>query len=144
MNITRLRFPLAVLLLTACGGPKTDPLPEQVGKVWTAQSVRENGTVVYSRGGTANARDYRRFRLDLSNSPVAALTDWDGLTFTGQYELQGSTRLVLRNLNPQPTDTNGTVEFAINSVGDTQLDLTRTTTSPKTGGTANRYVLTTP
>ncbi len=134
----------ALLLVTACGGPKADPLEEQLKKVWTAQTVRENNTLVYSRGGASNARNYTRYRLDLSNPPSAALTDWDGLTFIGQYELQGSTQLVLKNLTPQPTDTNGSIEFTINSASDTQLDLTRSTASPKTGGSSNQYVLTNP
>lgn len=133
---------LAVLVI-ACGGKEAAiPVSEQVKKVWTAQTVKENTTLVYSKGATANVRNYGAFRLDLSRPPAVTFTDWDGVTITGQYELPTDTRIVMKNLTPQPTGSGGTVEFTINAVADNQLDLTRTTTSPKTGGTTNQYVLT--
>ncbi len=136
---------LLTLSLLACGGKKTaEPTADRLKKVWTAQTVREDETLVYTKGATGNVRNYAPFRLDLSNPPAVSYTDYDGLIFSGQYELVGDTRLVLRNLNPQPTATNGTIEFTINSIGDGQLDLTRTTTSPKTSGSTNQYVLTNP
>lgn len=118
------------------------PVSDKVKKVWTAQIVNENTTLVYTKGATGNIRNYGAYRLDLSNPPAVSITDWDGLTSTGQYDLPSDTRLVLKNLNPQPTGTNGTIEFTINSVADSQLNLTRSTSSPKTGGTTNQYVLT--
>ncbi len=127
----------------ACGGKQTAvPVSDKVKKVWTAQTVKENTTLVYTKGSTSNIRSYNAYRLDLSKPPAVTFTDWDGLTFTGQYDLPTDTRLVLKNLTPQPSGTGGTIEFTINSVGDSQLDLTRVTTSPKTGGSTNQYVLT--
>lgn len=130
--------------LLACGGSKetAEPVSGKVRKVWTAQSVKENSTVVFTKGATGNIRNYGSYRLNLSQPPTVSLTDWDGLTATGQYELASDTRLVLKNLTPQPTGSNGTIEFTINAVTASQLDLTRVTSSPKTGGTTNQYVLT--
>ncbi|WP_332368319.1 hypothetical protein [Spirosoma telluris] len=134
---------ILMLLVMACGGKETTvPVSDKVKKAWTAQTVKENSTLVYTKGATSNIRNYNGFRLDLSNPPAVSITDYDGLTFTGQYEVPSDTRLVLKNLNPQPTGTNGTIEFTINSVSDNQLDLTRVTSSPKTGGTTNQYALT--
>lgn len=134
---------LLTLSVIACGGKETvTPVSERVKKAWTAQTVKENTALVYTKGATGNARNYGAFRLDLRNPPTVSFTDWDGLTSVGQYEVPSDTRLVLKNLNPQPTGTNGTIEFTINSVGDNQLDLTRTSSSPKTGGSTNQYILT--
>lgn len=144
-TLTRNAVVILTLLLMACGGKETAvPVSEKVKKVWTAQTVKENSTLVYTKGATGNVRNYTPFRLDLSNPASASITDYDGLTFTGQYDVPSDTRLVLKNLNPQPTGTNGTIEFTINSVSDNQLDLTRTSSSPKTGGTTNQYVLANP
>ncbi|MEI7581825.1 hypothetical protein [Runella sp.] len=120
---------------------KANPITEQVKKVWIAQTVKENTTLVYTKGSMSNIRNYTPFKLNLSQSAVASFTDWDGLTCTGLYELPSNTRLVLKSLTPQPTGTNGTIEFTINSISDTQLDLTRTTASSKTGGSSNQYLL---
>lgn len=128
----------------ACSKETTEPVLDKVKKVWTAQIVRENGAVVYTRGLANNIRNYTPYKLDLSNPSSASITDCDGITSAGQYELPSDTRLVLKNLNPQPTGTNGTIEFTINSISDAQLDLTRATISLKTGGTTNQYVLTNP
>lgn len=137
---------LVILLsvsVLGCGGKETAvPVSDRVKKVWTAQTVRENTTLVYTKGTTGNVRNYGAFRLDLSNPPTVSFTDWDGLTVTGQYELSSDKRLVLKGLTPQPTGTSGIIEFTINSISDNQLDLTRTTSSPKTGGTTNQYILT--
>jgi hypothetical protein len=131
---------LALGLISSCK-EKANPISEQVKKVWIAQTVKENTALVYTKGGTGNIRNYSSFKLNLSQSGVVSFTDWDGLTCTGLYELPSTTRLVLKSLNPQPTGTNGTIEFTINAVSDTQLDMTRTTASSKTGGTANQYLL---
>ena len=136
-------LPLLVLLTMAgCNKDKTDPLSDRVKRTWTAQAVRENSTLVFTKGATTNVRNYAPFRLDLSNPPSATLTDVDGNTFTGQYELQGEIKLVLKNLQPQPTGTGGTIELTINSATGTALDITRTTASPKTGNSLNQYQLT--
>jgi hypothetical protein len=136
---------IVAMLATTCGTKTPEPTTsDKLKKVWIIQTVKENSTLVYTKGATSNIRNYSTFRLDLSNPSAVSITDYDGLTFTGQYEVSSDTRLVLKNLNPQPTGTNGTIEFTINSMSDTQLDLTRITTNPKTGGTTNQYVLSTP
>lgn len=111
------------------------PYPRLTGskKVWTARTVNENSTLVYTKGTTGNIRNYGAFRLDLSQPPAVSFTDYDGVTFTGQYELPTDTRLVLKGLSPAPTSTGGTIEFTINAVGDSQLDLTPEHQQPQNG-----------
>ncbi|GAB2571371.1 hypothetical protein GCM10027190_21730 [Spirosoma areae] len=128
-----------------CGGSKVAPVSERIAKVWTASKVDENSTTVYSRGGTANVRNYASFKLDLSKAPTVTYTEFDGNTFTGQYSVPSDDKLVLTNLSPSPTGVaNGTIEFRIDSIDDTNLKLTRTTASQKTGNTTNAYTLTNP
>ena len=134
------------LLLTQC---KKDPAAavettaDKVKKNWTMQTAKENGTSVFTKGGTSNIRpSYANFQLDLSNPPTVTLTEVDGLTFTGTYELVGDTKLILKNLKPEPYGTNGTIEFTITKIDATQFEITRNTTNAKTGGTTNTYILT--
>lgn len=132
-------------VLTGCGSKKVAPVSERIAKAWTASKVDENSVTVYSRGATTNVRNYASFKLDLSSPPTVKYTEFDGNTFTGQYSVPTDTRLVLTNLNPAPTGvTNGTIEFTIDSIDDTNLKLTRTTASQKTGNTTNVYTLTNP
>jgi len=132
-------------VLTACSSKKVAPVSERIAKAWTASKVDENSVTVYSRGATTNVRNYASFKLDLSSPPTVKYTEFDGNTFTGQYSVPTDTRLVLTNLNPAPTGiTNGTIEFTIDSIDDTNLKLTRTTASQKTGNTTNVYTLTNP
>ncbi|WP_019988204.1 hypothetical protein [Rudanella lutea] len=134
-----------VTLLTGCGKPKTAPVSERIAKAWTARKVDENSTTVFTAGGANNVRPgYTNFRLDLSQSPNVTLVEFDGNRFSGQWEVQGDNRLILKNLTPQPTGTNGTIEFTITNLGDTEVVLTRTTASQKTGGTVNVYTLKNP
>ncbi|GAB3500865.1 hypothetical protein GCM10027341_26800 [Spirosoma knui] len=131
-------------LLTSCNGDKTPPVSERIAKVWTARAVDENSQTVYTRGGTANVRNYANYKLDLSAAPTVKYTAFDGNTFTGQYSVPSDDRLVLTNLTPAPTGTNGTIEFTINSISDTELKLTAKEISQKTGGTTNVYTLSNP
>ncbi len=124
---------------------KTLPLAERIQKNWMLSSVKENGTVVYTKGATNNIRvGYANWRLNLSSSLSATYTEFDGTTFNGQYELSNDTKLILKNLNPKPTGTDGTVEFTISDVSDTQMTLKRTSSSLKTGNSLNEYNLLTP
>lgn len=132
-------------LLTGCGKKKVAPVSERIAKVWTARIVEENGATVYTRGVTPFVRNYTSFRLDLSAPPVATYTEFDNNVFTGQYSIPSDNRLVIANLNPAPSGvTNGTIEFTIEQLSDTELKLTRTTPSLKTGNTTNIYTLSTP
>jgi hypothetical protein len=142
---------LALLItfsLTNCG--KTDtpapavvvPVSELIKKTWVPQTVQENGTVVYTKGSASNIRaGYTNFQLSLSGSSTATLTEFDGNIFTGTYELQGDTKLILKNLTPQPSGSGGTIEYSITKSTATNLDLNRTSTSLKTGGSTNGYAL---
>ena len=127
---------------------KVKPVSERIAKAWTAESVKHGATVVYTRGGSGNIEAaYSGFRLTLTNSAgtkTVSLTDVDGKTFTGNWDVEGDTKLVLTNLTPAPTGSGGKLEFTINSIDDAKVVLTRLTASPKTGGTINEYTLTNP
>ncbi len=89
-------------------------------------------------------RNYAGFKLDLSTPPTVKYTEVDGNLFTGQYSVPSDSRLVLTNLTPAPTGTNGTIEFNISNLTDNSVVLTRTTASQKTGNTTNVYTLSNP
>lgn len=132
------------LLSTSC---KKDPPPlsERIAKAWSAGTIREGSTVVFTKGGASNAKPgYSNWKLVLSSSGTVTYTEFDGTVFTGQWELSGDKKLILKNLTPQPTGTSGTIEFDITSFEDTMMTLTRTTSSVKTGGTVNQYTLSNP
>lgn len=116
----------------------------QIARSFTASSVDENGVTVYTRGGTANIRPgYSKFLLDLSKPPMATYREFDANTFVASsWQVIDDKRLILTGLVPQPSGTNGTLEFAITSISATQLVLTTASVSQKTGGLTNRYVLT--
>ncbi|CAH0996085.1 hypothetical protein EMA8858_02215 [Emticicia aquatica] len=121
---------------------KTVPVSEKIKKTWGANIVKEGSATVFTKGASSNTKPgYSSFVLNLLIAPSVTLKEADGNTFTGQYELVGDTQLVLKNLNPVPTGTGGTIEFTINSITDTELNITRTTASQKTGGTINTYSL---
>ncbi len=116
-----------------------------MAKAWTARKVDENSTTVFTRGGANNVRPtYSNYRLDLSSKTSATLVDWDGTRSTGTWSVPSDTRLVLTNMNPAQTGTNGTMEFTISGLADAEVVLTRTAASQKTGGTINVYTLTNP
>ena len=132
-------------LLTGCKKNKVAPVSERIAKIWTAQKVDENSATVYTRGATANVRNYSGFRLDLSQPPAVTYTEFDGNIFTGQYSVPSDNRLVLTNLTPAPSGVaNGTIEFTISNLTDNSVTLTRTTASQKTGNTTNVYTLSNP
>ena len=132
-------------LFVGCKKTPVIPVSDRIAKAWTARKVDENSTTVYTKGGTNNVRPgYSNFRLDLSSKTSATLVDFDGNRFTGTWSVPTDTRLVLTGLTPQPTGTNGTIEFTITTLGDNEVVLTRTAASQKTGGTINVYTLTNP
>ena len=130
------------LLVIGCK-PKVTPLSERIVKSWTVALAKEGSSVVFTQGATGNTRPgYTNFKIELQSGGTVVFTDFDGTRFTGQWELQGDTKLVLKNLTPQPTGTSGTIEFTINDFTDTSMILTRTTANAKTGGTVNVYQMT--
>ncbi|GAB4036617.1 hypothetical protein GCM10028774_29370 [Spirosoma jeollabukense] len=124
-----------------CKKTSTPPVSELIAKVWTATKVEENNVTVYTKGGTSNVRDYTKFKLDLSKAPTASYTEYEGNTFVGQYAVPDDQTLNLTNLNPPPSD-GPTIPFTINSIDDNTLVITKTKGSLKTGGTINKYTLT--
>jgi hypothetical protein len=140
-----------ILTLTLIGtGCKKEakPVSERIAKAWTAESVKHGATVVYTRGGSNNQTPaYSAFRLTLTNSggtKTATLTDFEGTTSNGTWDLEGDTKLILKDLNPAQTGTGGVIEYTINSLEDSKVVLTRLKGSSKTGGTINEYTLTNP
>ena len=137
----------AIVLISVIMGCKSNsvaPVSERIAKVWTASKVDENSTTVYTRGAASNIRNYAGFKLDLSAAPTVRYTEYDGNVFVGQYSVPDDNTLRLTNLNPSPTGDNGSITFTINSIDDSNLKLTRTSASQKTGGTTNVYTLTSP
>jgi len=135
---------VSAMAMTGCK-PKPKPLSEVIAKAWTAQLVKEGSATVYTKGAATNVRQgYVNYRLDLTNPQAVTYKEFDGNTFTGQWEVQETgtgNSLILKNLAPQPTGTNGTIQFTISSYSDTELKIVRTTASQKTGGTLNDYTL---
>lgn len=137
-------FPICLTL--ACGKDKLRPqktVTEKIQKVWKAVDVKHNGASVYTEGAASNTvTSYTNFRLDLSNASNVILTEFEGSTFSGQWELNSTnTILILKNLSPAPSSTNGTIEYRIDKVEEGKLELSRTTASPKTGNSTNQYSL---
>ena len=133
-NIILITF---IFVIFSCGkkedpAPAIIPLSTKIKKVWTPETVKEAGALVYTKGATGNIKTgYSQFKLDLSNSTTATLTELDGNSFTGTWELQNDTKLVLKNLNPVPSLTTGTIEFTVNSASETILNISRTSQNPK-------------
>ncbi|WP_353722909.1 hypothetical protein [Dyadobacter sp. 676] len=139
---------ILVLGLLAAGCKKdAKPVSERIAKAWTVESAKHDNVVVYTRGGSGNKTDYSGFRLTLTNTngtKTASLTDVDNKTFNGNWDVEGDTKLILKDLTPQPTGSGGTIEFTISGLGDSKVTLTRLKASPKTGNTINEYTLTNP
>lgn len=133
---------ISLLLVVGCK-PKVTPLSERIVKSWTVALVKEGSSVVFTQGTTSNTQPgYTNFKLELQSGGTVVFIDFDGTRFTGQWELQGDTKLILKNLTPQPTGTSGTIEFTISDFADASMTLTRATANAKTGGTVNVYQMT--
>ena len=138
---------LLVGILTGCTDHRnaSPSVLAQIAQSFTLRSVDENGVTVYTRGSATNIRPgYSKFLLDLSKPPIATYREFDANTFTAaNWQVIDDKRLILSGLMPQPSGSNGTLEFTINSISATELVLTTATVSQKTGGLTNRYTLTT-
>jgi hypothetical protein len=139
---------LLALTLFSCKKSTSTPTPtvisvtEKITKTWIANQVTEGSSVVFSKTGSSTIKaGYSKFKLDLSSKSSVTLTEFDGNSFIGTWEIIGDKTLILKSLNPQPTDTNGSIEYTISEASTTVLKLTRTTTSSKTGGVSVAYVL---
>lgn len=134
---------ISFFLLISCKQDEVVSVKDLIRKVWKAQTVRENSTVVYSITATSNLRPtYSKFQLDLRDSEKVVFVDVDGRIVMGTWSLVEESRIVLQNLMPAPTGTNGTIEFYFTSLPtQASLELFRSTESKKTGGTRNEYSL---
>lgn len=143
---TAIIFIACGVLLGSCEKDTAVPVSVQLKKVWSAGLVKESSATVYTRGSNTNVKPgYSQYRLDLSSAATARLTEFDGNTFAGQWTLSPDDKtLTISNLTPQPTGTGGTITYTLGSVSESALTLTRTTSSPKSGGTINEYQLVNP
>ena len=130
--------------LGGCQPTPVTPITNLINKVWKANTVKEATVLVYTLGATNNINPgYTNFRLDLSQPDKVSLTDVDGRLTVGTWTVStDNQRLILDNLNPKPTNTDGSVEYYITSVpSGLSLSLERTAESRKTGNTINDYAL---
>lgn len=138
-------FVMLLGVAVACKKTTVAPVSERIAKAWTANIVKHGSTTVYTKGSTSTIAGYSSFRLNLSSATSVSLTEFDGNTFTGQWEVSADEKtLTLKNLSPQPTGTGGTISYSIVTIEDTKLNLVRTSASQKTGGTINDYALVNP
>lgn len=137
-------FLLGLLCLTGCQPKPVPSITDLLSKVWQAQTVKEGDQLVYTKGAPNNIRpSYTNFRLDLSQPGKAGLKDLDGRQLIGTWSIStDNQRLILDNLVPKPTSTNGTIEYYIlPTPNGTSLSLERTAESRKTGNSVNQYGL---
>ncbi|WP_304235515.1 hypothetical protein [Jiulongibacter sediminis] len=135
---------VAFFCLSSLSCKKELTTQERIAKVWVARIVKENSTIVYSSGGSNNIKPaYSSYRLNLSSPPTATITEIDGQSYTGTYSVQGDSKIVISGISPEPTGTNGVLEFNINSITEdnTELVVQLSTPYPKTGNTTNEYTL---
>lgn len=135
---------LTLLSVAGCQPIAIKPLKDQLANVWKANTVKQGETLVFTLGGSTNIiPGYTNFRLDLTQVDKVRLKDVDGRVTTGTWRLStDNKRLILDNLNPKPTNTNGVIEYAILTEPDgVSLNLQRTAESRKTGNTINQYAL---
>lgn len=129
--------------MAACKKTAILSITERIAKNWIISIAYEGGTQVYQNGSASNVRPgYSGFIVHLSASGTVIFVDFDGTRFTGKWEVVNENRLLLKDLSPEPSGTNGTVEFTIDELTDDSLTLTRTTGSNKTGNSINKYKLT--
>ncbi len=115
---------LSVYLLS-CGSSGSDPAPtpqptvsQLVSKTWSVSSATWDGVTQYSKGATSNlVSGYSQFKLDLTSTSAASLTEFDGRKFVGTYTLSTDNKKItlngLTSAEGAPSGTNGTLEFAI-------------------------------
>jgi len=143
-TLVKLGSGLALLLAAGCEPVGIASVKSLIGKAWRAQQVTENTTVVYTAGSATNIRQgYVNFRLNLSRPDSVILVDVDGRTTRGTWTVStDGQRLILTNLVPKPSSTDGIIEFYIlTEPTESTLSLKRTAESRKTGNSVNEYSL---
>jgi hypothetical protein len=112
--------------LLSCGSSSgSDPAPtpqptvsQLISKSWSANTASWDGVTQYTKGATSNlVSGYSQFKLDLTSSTAASLTEFDGRKFTGTYTLSTDNKKItlngLTSSEGAPSGTNGTLEFNI-------------------------------
>lgn len=135
-------FALVFFVLIGCEPRGIESI--SVGIVWKAQTVKENGQLVFDAVNPNSIKPgYTKFRIDLTSKEMALYTDLDGRKLTGNWKMAGENkRLILTNLIPPPSETAGNIEFDVNEIiTKRKLTLKRTSESRKTGKTINEYEL---
>ncbi len=135
---------LSVFVISSCKNKVIKPAKyaKCVVNNWQAKIVKENGTVVYTRGAATNTKAaYASFKITMNENKTATITEVDNSTFSGNWELSGEKTLILKDLNPVPSKTKGSIEYTITKFTNSELYITKATPNPKTGGSTNEYVL---
>jgi len=128
--------------LLSCGSSSgSDPAPtpqptvsQLISKTWSASTATWDGVTQYSKSSTANlVSGYAQFKLDLTSTTAASLTEFDGRKFTGTYNLSSDNKKItlsgLTSSEGAPSGTNGTLEFNIvGTPSSSALSLETTTT----------------
>ncbi|WP_341227777.1 hypothetical protein [uncultured Arcticibacterium sp.] len=125
------------------GGNNQTTLSDKIAKTWVANSVKEDGASVYSKGDNSNLKPgYSAFKLDLQKNGTLSLEEIEGTKISGKWRLASNdSKLVLENLQPVPSESGGTLEFTISLANETNLNISATKSNFKTGGTMNTYIL---
>jgi hypothetical protein len=118
-----------VLVVSSCSKSTPEPtVKEKLQRVWTASSVKWDADQVYAKTGTSSRPGYSQFKLDLSNATAAAMTDFDGNSFSGTWSLSSDDKTLtlsgLSGANGAPTGSGGKIEFSvIGTVSTTAVNL---------------------
>ncbi len=142
--MTRHQILTFLLICTLAGCQPKTAEPINIGIIWKAQSVSENGIKVFQAGAQGNTRPgYEKFRLNLSEIDQVTFVDLDGRKLTGSWALSpDNQRLILTALTPPPSESSGNIEFHVVKISPgNELQLKRTNESRKTGNTVNDYTL---
>lgn len=133
---------LVSVVVWSCGsssGAEPAPTPQPtvaqlISKSWSANNVTWDGVAQYSKSATTNlVSGYSQFKLDLTSTTSASLTEFDGRKFTGTYSLSLDNKKItlngLTSAEGAPSGTNGTIEFNIvGTPSASALNLETTTT----------------
>ena len=140
--IAKVLICLISVVMWSCGSSAgSDPAPtpqptvaQLISKSWSASTVSWDGVAQYSKGATTNlVSGYSQFKLDLTSTTAASLTEFDGRKFTGTYTLSTDNKKItlngLTSSEGAPSGTNGTLEFNIvGTPSASALSLETTTT----------------
>ena len=129
----------AFMLVVISCGKKATPEPtvaEKLVKTWSVNIAKHDGTEVYKKGSTTgSSQGYVNYRLTLgtltNGTGTASLTTLDGTSFTGNWALTSSDKVItLSNLKSgsgqTPTGSNpvGTIVYNITSLAVNATDVT--------------------